>query len=92
MRQENESIPLVMTRDDVKAGRRFYHKDDHYSSEFSIRKQFGRQLILKRFSDPIGLITSIDDDSFTISYWLFNQELSVKIPYSELLIIEPKSK
>lgn len=85
--------PKSMTRDDVKAGRRFYHKDDHFSCEFAFRKQFGRQLVLKKFTGhSVGLITEITEVDFTISYWLFNQELSVKVPFTELIIIEPKIK
>lgn len=80
-----------MTKDDVKAGRRFYHKDDHRSQEFTFRKEFGWRISLKRDSyKSIGEVTSFDHTSFTISTWFFNQELSLKIPFSECIIIEPK--
>lgn len=85
--------PKTMTKEDVKAGRRFYHQDDHISYEYSFRKRFGRQLLLvKSQSIQVGLITNIAEDGFTVSTWLFNQEVSVFVPYNELLIIEPKTK
>jgi len=91
----NQSIPDVpktMTKEDVKAGRRFYHQDDHISYEYSFRKRFGRQLLLvKSQSIQVGLITKIAEDGFTVSTWLFNKEVSVFVPYEGLLIIEPKS-
>ena len=97
--QENKQQELTdnaiqfMNKGDVKAGRRFYHKDDHFSSEFAFRKQFGRQLVVKKYNGhTVGLITEVTEFDFTISYWLFNQELAVKIPFTELIIIEPKSK
>jgi len=80
-----------MTKDDVKAGRRFYHKDDHHSQEFAFRKNFGRTLYLKRNNfKAVGEITGVFDDGFEVSIWLFNQEAKVRIPYNECIIIEPK--
>jgi len=88
----SNSIERTMTSEDVKAGRRFYHKDDYRSMEYAFRKQFGKHLSLLRGSHKnIGEITGIFEDAFQLTIWLMNQEVSVLIPYSECLIIEPRN-
>lgn len=79
-----------MTKDDVKSGRRFHHKEDHRSQEYAFRKKFGRHLFLKKGTlRDVGEVTSINEESFTLSTWVLGQEISVKIPYTECIIIEP---
>lgn len=88
----SNAIERTMTSVDVKAGRRFYHKDDYRSQEYAFRKQFGRHLTLMRGSNRnVGQITGIFEDAFQLTIWLMNQEVSVLIPYTECLIIEPRN-
>lgn len=81
-----------MTKNDVRAGRRFYYKEDFRTHCFSFSKLFGKRLIVKNAGQTkIGEVTGIFEDGFLLSVWFFNQEISIIIPYSELILIEPKN-
>lgn len=83
----------TMTRSDVKAGIKFFHKEEHFTMEWSFRKQFGKDLVLyKRHSHQVALVTGVTDTGFDISVWLFNQEATVHIPFDQVYIIDPVIK
>ncbi len=82
----------TMLKEDVKAGRRFHIKDEHKSKSYSFNKLYGKRLAVRSGSHRhLGEVSDVLEDSFVLTTWFFNQEVSVLIPFSELLIIEPKN-
>lgn len=81
-----------MTKQDVIPGRRFHHKETFRSNECNFSKHMGKGIYMRQGSyKHVGEVTAVFEDAFQLSVWIFGQEATVLIPFSECIIIEPKN-